>query len=99
MNERMGSGGSSPGPILSITLLRCGSQCSMLTVCSENQDVVDKILEDYDISCIGKLNIDYTAAIEIDVETQDLNEKKLNNHLMMICHHIGVIVNVNIENI
>ena len=31
---------------------------TMLTVCSENQDVVDKILEDYDISCIGKLNID-----------------------------------------
>ena len=57
-----------------------------LTVCSENQDV-DKILQNYHISCIGKLNIDYTSAIEIDVETQDLNENKLITHLMMICHH------------
>ena len=75
-----------PGPILSITLSIVAHNAEKLTVCSENQDV-DKILEDYDISCIGKLNIDYTSAIEIDVETQDLNENKLITHLMMICHH------------
>ena len=89
MNERMGSGGSTPGHLDPSSPSHCqyvAHNAEKLTVCSENQDV-DKILEDYDISCIGKLNIDYTSAIEIDVETQDLNENKLITHLMMICHH------------